>query len=171
MLSIDHLNKVISNIEYTISSLPRSHPQFPLLLSVLGVARLSRYKVSDDERDLDTSISQLAHAIFLPSGLSINDLHPNAFFHLAVALFHRSQKLKHLGSVKYCVKYLHFFGNNHWRPSESNAMTSQHYLCVHWLFRWSWSLEMRCSALRRYQLYAPSSSPRISTSHCLTPPS
>ena len=106
-VSIGNIDEVISNTEYTLSSLPRSDPRSPPLLALLGVARLFRFKVSDDERDLATSVTQLVHAIFLPSGFSIGDLNLT-FFYLAAALYHRSDKLKHLGSVKYCVKYLHF---------------------------------------------------------------
>ena len=61
-------------------------------------------------RDLDTSILQFAHALFLPFGFS-TQYGPNpieVFFFLTVALFRRSQKLNQPSDVRYCVKYLRY---------------------------------------------------------------
>ncbi|KAH9957209.1 CHAT domain-containing protein [Russula dissimulans] len=109
-LSIDQVNEVISNAEHTLSSLPRSDPQFPPLFTLLGIARVIRYGSSDDRQDLDRSIIQLTHAVFLPFGLSVeSNVNPiQAFFYLAAALFHRSHKFKQLDTVKYCVKYFRY---------------------------------------------------------------
>jgi len=109
-VSIDQVNKVISNTEDTISSLPRSDPQFPPLFALLGIARVIRYRLSDDEQDLDRSIAQLTHAVFLPLPPSVEGSVNliQAFFYLAAALFHGSHKFQQLSTLKYSVKYLRY---------------------------------------------------------------
>src|SRR5712672_809330 len=62
------------------------------------------------------------------------------------------------------------FETNHLRPSASNTIVSQRYLCVLWLFRWNWSpatLATGCTCrtlLRKCRLSASSSSLRMSMS-------
>src|SRR5712671_4839092 len=109
-VSLDKVDKDISDMEYALSILTGSHPLFPPLLGSLAHARLARFYLSGDQRDRDMSIINLSHAIFLPFGPFSTD-GPNpitAFLHLSKALLERSYKLKQLSGVECSLKYLHF---------------------------------------------------------------
>ena len=80
------------------------------MLSTLALNRLRRYTLSGDERDLEISILQSTHAIFLPFPFSTKR-GPNivsTFFFLLEALLHRSRNLNQPNDVKYCVDHLHY---------------------------------------------------------------
>jgi hypothetical protein len=106
-VSIDEIDKDISDGEHLYSSMPRSNPLRPAFLSTLANLHLLRYELSDDRQDLNTSILQFTHAILLPFYSTKRDLNPiAALFSLAKALFRRSLKDRQLEDVLYCVKYL-----------------------------------------------------------------
>ena len=65
-----------------------------------------RYTLSNDERDLETSILQFTHAILLPFPLLKNVI--STFFFLTQALCYRSQKSKLPRDVVCCLKYLYY---------------------------------------------------------------
>jgi hypothetical protein len=82
------------------------------LLSTLAIVRYARYELSDDERDLDTSILLSTLGILLPSFPStvIKNV-PNpitTFYYLTVAFFHRSLKASRPNDVEYCVRHLRY---------------------------------------------------------------
>jgi hypothetical protein len=82
------------------------------LLSKLAIIRSVRYTLSDDERDLDTSILLSTHAILLPSILStvIKD-GPNlilAFYSLTRTFLFRSLNASRPNDVECCVRYLRY---------------------------------------------------------------
>ena len=110
--SIDEVDKDISKVQDMVSALPIPipYPYRRLLPSAQASLRLLRYYLSGDERDLETSILQFTHVVFLPflpsTGCRTNPI--MEFFYLTEALYHRSCKLKQPGDVRYCVKYLHF---------------------------------------------------------------
>jgi CHAT domain-containing protein len=106
---INEIDEDISKNQRTLLSLTLSDPRRPVLLSTLAEARLQRYKLSDDEQDLDTSILQFTYIIIvlpfhLPIGRGPNPL--SAFFFLTEALFHRSSKYEEPSDVGYCIKCL-----------------------------------------------------------------
>ncbi|KAH9953037.1 hypothetical protein BC827DRAFT_1273902 [Russula dissimulans] len=109
--SLDEVDKRISDAEYVLSSLTRSDPRFPHLIHLLGLSRLHRYMLSDDQQDIDKSLIYLTHAILLPPyPLSIHGRHPIiSLFLLPCALLIRSYELEQLSGVECCVKFLHFF--------------------------------------------------------------
>ncbi|KAH9955989.1 CHAT domain-containing protein [Russula dissimulans] len=107
--SLDEVDKVIADAEYALSSLTRSHPRFPLLISILGIYRRYRYWWLNDQQDVDKSLIYLTHAIFLSSDPLPDGPHPiTSFFLLSQALLDRSHVLKQLSGVEHCVKYFHF---------------------------------------------------------------
>ena len=91
------------------SSLPLSHPQHSARHSILAIPSSRSYSLPD-ERDLETSILQFTHAVFLSSPLATEGgSNPVlAFFLLAEALLHRSLKFQQPDDLKYCVKYLRY---------------------------------------------------------------
>ena len=110
--SIDEVDKDISKVEDMASTLPLPipYPHCRLVFSALAILRLLRYKLSNDERDLKTSILQFTHVLLLPfhhpTGSSANPI--REFFNLTEALYHRSCKLKQPGDITCCLKYLHY---------------------------------------------------------------
>ena len=67
-VSIYEAEQRIFGIQDILSSIPPSNYLYSAGLTVLAEARLARYALTNDERDVDTgmSIIQLAHAILLP---------------------------------------------------------------------------------------------------------
>ena len=110
--SIDEIDTHISDGQHHLSSMPRSHPLHHAILSTQANLHLQRYKLSDDDRDLNKSILQFTHAILFPFHLSTKQPEgPNpvaTFFSLSEALFYRSLKHGQLEDVVYCVKCLHY---------------------------------------------------------------
>jgi CHAT domain-containing protein len=113
-VSIDEVDKKISEVQDIISALPQPIPysyRRPFL-ATQAILRLRRYDLSKDERDLETSTLQFTQVMFLPfyprpsAGCSINPLRD--FFCLTEALYHRSYKLNQPGDIGYCLKYLHY---------------------------------------------------------------
>ncbi|KAH9955986.1 CHAT domain-containing protein [Russula dissimulans] len=108
-LSLDEVDKDISDAEDALSSLTRSDPLFPSLIRILGLSRLNRYTLSHNQQDRDKSLIYQTHSIFLPFDPFPDGSHPiPSFFLLSRALLDRSYKLKQLSGVEYCVKYFHF---------------------------------------------------------------
>ena len=99
------VNDIDRQTTYTqdTSSLPQSRNQRVSLFETLASASSVRYTLSDDERDLETSILQFTHAILLPSPLFRNSI----FLSLAQALFERARKSRLPGDVACCLKSLY----------------------------------------------------------------
>jgi hypothetical protein len=112
-VSIDEVDKKISEVQDIISALPQPIPYAcrRAFLASQAILRLRRYDLSKDERDLETSTFQFTHVMFLPFhpsiGCSTNPLRD--FFFLTEALYHRSCTLKQPEDVSYCLKYLNYF--------------------------------------------------------------
>ena len=70
-----------------------------------------RYNLSEDERDLETSILQFTHAILLPFPSPLSRDIISTFFLLTQALFYRALKSKLPRDVACCLKYLHYMQN------------------------------------------------------------
>ena len=110
--SIDEVDKDISKVQDMASALPQPipYPYCRLVPSALTILRLLRYKLSNDEQDLETSILQFTHVLLLPfhrpTGCSANPI--KEFFDLTEALYHRSCKLKQPGDTSCCLKYLRY---------------------------------------------------------------
>ncbi|KAH9980708.1 hypothetical protein BJV74DRAFT_887615 [Russula compacta] len=94
--SLLEINNRISQLHNILLTLPRSDPLRSKYLSSLASARFTRYKLSDENQDLDKSISHSTEAILLsfdpPIGSSQNVI--TTFCFLANLLSRRSQKLK-----------------------------------------------------------------------------
>jgi len=73
------------------------------------VARLGRYMLTDENEDLEESISLSVEAILSFDPHIGHDSHVvHAFFFLADSLFRRSHKLERLGDSKHCVRYFRY---------------------------------------------------------------
>ncbi|KAI0250877.1 CHAT domain-containing protein [Lactifluus subvellereus] len=89
---------------------PRSHPDRPLWLFYLSIARSIRYTMSDEDEDLDEYILHLTEAILHPRArLYINVV--QAFFLLTKGLIHRPNRFVQPGYVTHLVKYLRHLRN------------------------------------------------------------
>ncbi|KAI0294276.1 hypothetical protein B0F90DRAFT_1291875 [Multifurca ochricompacta] len=109
LVPISEIDHDIYQIQSIIQSLPRSNPQFSILLHALGLARFNRYTSSDDNDDLDKSILYFTHAIFLPqpsAGHGRNIL--QVFLDLTDALLLRLENSKQPEDVEYLIQYLHY---------------------------------------------------------------
>jgi CHAT domain-containing protein len=109
-VTVDEIDKCISDNQDTLSSLPRSSYRHAALLSTLASLRLDRFLLLDDEQDLKMSILQFSRSIFMPFPLSTGD-DPNiisTLYSLSHALIYRSRKYNQLSDVGYSIKYLHF---------------------------------------------------------------
>jgi CHAT domain-containing protein len=124
-VSIDVIDENISYYRHSLSPLipPSSHQRTAIVLR-LAILHLYRFLLSDDERDLEISILQFTHAIFLPYHPSaVHD--PNliwTFIFLTRALFHRCCKYEQTNDVRYCLTYLRLLRN-----STPNAFGVTHY--------------------------------------------
>ena len=107
--SIDDIDKEITYLQDTLSSLPQSSDRRAHLLENLASALFVRYTLADDGEDLKTSILQSTHAILLPFPVSRNII--PTFFFLTKSLFHRTLKSKLPGDVACCLKYLYHMRN------------------------------------------------------------
>ena len=107
--SIDDIDKEITHLQDTLSSLPQSSHRRAPLLGTLASTLFVRYTLSDDARDLETSILQSTHAILLPFPLPRN-ITPTFFF-LTKTLFHRALKSKLPRDVTSCLNYLYYMRN------------------------------------------------------------
>jgi len=106
LLDIDNY---IFQAQNELLPLPRADPSRSPYLTTLAVARLARYELTDENEDLEESVSHSVQAI-LPFDPHIGrGSHVvTAFFYLAVSLFHRSHKLKRLDDSKHCVGYFRY---------------------------------------------------------------
>jgi len=110
--SLHKIDKRISNYQETFTSLPRSSHRRSDLLVKLASLQLKRFKLSDDERDLEASMLQYTHAIFLPFH-HLTELRRDAtltaiFIRLSQILIHRSRTSNQAGDVRYSAKYLRY---------------------------------------------------------------
>jgi hypothetical protein len=91
--------------QYHLWFRPRSHPDRPLWLFYLAIARYVRYKMSDEDEGLDEYTLHLTEAILhLRARLYIDIV--KASFLLTESLIHRSHGLEEPGYVTHLVKYL-----------------------------------------------------------------
>ncbi|KAH9976512.1 CHAT domain-containing protein [Russula compacta] len=107
LLGIDNST---SRLQYLLLTTPRDLLHRSTALSTLAKARLKRYEFSNENEDLDMSISYSTEAILLPFAPPL-ELVPNvrtAFVYLAVAFFLRSRKLKRPSDINYTIKYLRY---------------------------------------------------------------
>ena len=112
------IEEYISLGQDILSSLPRSHPLRPPWISGLAVARQQRYGLLGDVRDLNTSIVQYAHTIFLPFHFSAEGA-PNllqVFYCLTGTIFVRSFKFKEPSDITHCLKYLRYLRGQSLQP-------------------------------------------------------
>ena len=108
-VSIDDIDKRITYLQVSLSSLPQSSHRRASLHEDLALELAARNTLSDDERDLDASILQSTHAILLPFPVSRNIV--STFLLLTRSLFCRSLESKLLRDVAYCRKYLYYMRN------------------------------------------------------------
>jgi CHAT domain-containing protein len=108
-VSIPEIEGQIYNHQNILSSLPRPHPRrAECLLSIAGW-RMKHYGLSDCHEQLNKSILHLTEALLHPLPRTRHP--PNTdrlLFSLALVLYLRSTKFKHLDDVQYCVKYLRY---------------------------------------------------------------
>jgi hypothetical protein len=91
-----------------LSLLPRSAPTRASDVYGLATERLKRYKLSNQQDDLEQSILGFTEAILsLPLPLPFPNIH-QAFHSLTLATFLRAEKSKHPEDVKYSVIYLRY---------------------------------------------------------------
>jgi tetratricopeptide (TPR) repeat protein len=109
-VTLNDIDKRISTFKNALSSLPQSNHRRAGRLSTLGHRQLNRFYQTGDMLDLETSILQFTHAIFLSTHLaSLNEEHTVPIFYLLVtALFCRSHEYKRSSDVRFCVKFLRF---------------------------------------------------------------
>ena len=121
MLEIDN---DILQLRNGLSPLPRTDPSRSAYLTTLAVAQLARYELTDENGDLEESISRSVDAILSFDPHIGHDSHVvTAFFFLADSLFRRSQKLKRLGDSKHCLKYFRYLRD---QSLETSRITRGH---------------------------------------------
>ena len=110
--SLHEIDKLISNYEETFTSLPRSSHRRSALLVKLAHLRSERFVSSHDEQDLDASILQYTHAIFLPfhhlTEHRQDTTVPAIFIRLSRLLVLRSLKSKQPSDVRYSAMFLRY---------------------------------------------------------------
>ena len=112
--SLDEIDKCISGHEETFNSLPRSSHRRLKLLVELASLRFERFNSSHDVQDLDVSILQSTHAIFLPfrhpTEHSQDDTVTGILICLSRLLVRRSWESKQprASDVKYSVECLRY---------------------------------------------------------------
>jgi len=106
LLEID--NRILQ-IRNKLLSLPRTDPSRFTYLSTLAKARYLRYGLTNENEDLEESISHSVEAIlsFDPQ-IGHNSDVVTAFVSLAASLLRRSHKLKRPDDSKYCITYLRY---------------------------------------------------------------
>ena len=106
MLDIDNY---ILQAQNKLLPLPRADPSRSTYLTTLAVARSARYVLSDENEDLEETISLSVEAILSFNPHIGHDSHVvTAFFYLADSLFRHSVKLKRLDDSKQCLRYFRF---------------------------------------------------------------
>lgn len=100
----------IAIVQNSLSFYPRSHPIRIISVHMLAIARLTRYKLSEEKQELDKSILHYTEAIFLPpvyrGGRSLNAV--QLLFHLASALLARSKDFEQPNDSKNSIEYLRY---------------------------------------------------------------
>ena len=88
------------------------------------MARLARYELTDENEDLEESISRSVEAILsIDPQIGHNSHVVTAFFFLADTLFRRSDKLKRLDDSKHCVRYFRYLRD---QSLETSRITRDH---------------------------------------------
>jgi len=106
LLEID--NRILQ-IRSKLSSLLRANPSRSTYLAALAKARYLRYELTNENEDLEESISRSVEAIlsFDPQ-IGHNSDVVTAFVSLAASLLRRSHKLKRPDDSKHCITYLRY---------------------------------------------------------------
>ena len=106
MLEID--NYILQN-RNKLSSLPRADSRRSTFLVNLAITRFVRYVLTDENEDLEESISPSVEVVlsFDPHIGHDSDV-VTAFFNLAMSLLCRSRKLKRPDDSKHCVRYFRY---------------------------------------------------------------
>ncbi|KAH9047466.1 CHAT domain-containing protein [Lactarius deliciosus] len=108
--SIADIDDSITFVQNSLRRYPRSHLTHITGVQTLALARLSRYGLSQQKKDLDKSILHYTEAIFLPpvsrAGPSLHVV--QLLFDLASALLDRSEDFDQPGDVKYSIEYLRY---------------------------------------------------------------
>jgi len=96
-------------IRNKLSPLPRADPRRFTYLATLALVQLARYRRTDENEDLEESISLSVEAILLfdPNIGHGSDV-VDAFFYLADSHLRRSQKLKRPDDSKHSVRYFRY---------------------------------------------------------------
>ena len=99
-------------------SLPRGSRRCTALLTRLAIKLHRRFLLSGDEQDLEMSIIQCTHAVFLSFHPSTKGgpNHLLVFHDLAVTLLSRSFRSKRASDLQCAIKYLHYLRD---RPNEA----------------------------------------------------
>jgi tetratricopeptide (TPR) repeat protein len=98
---------MIATVQKSLSSFPRSHPEYIAHVQILAKVRFERYKLSHQKEDLDKSILHFNEAIFLPDILAKPFLNAvQTLFNLAIALLSRSEEFKQSEDIKSSIEYL-----------------------------------------------------------------
>ena len=110
--SLHEIDKLISNHQEIFTSLPHSSHRRSTLLVKLAHLQSERFQSSHDERDLDASILQYTHAIFLPSHHLTEHRQdatvPAIFIRLSRLLVLRSLKSKQPSDVRSSAEFLRY---------------------------------------------------------------
>ena len=104
--SINDIDKEITYLRDTLSSLSQPSHRHAPLLEALAKALFARYILSHDDRDLETSILHSTHAIFIAFPLPRNII--SAFYFLTQVVSCRTLKSKLLSDVACNLKYLYY---------------------------------------------------------------
>ena len=110
--SLHEIDKLISNHQEIFTSLPHSSHRRSTLLVKLAHLRSERFRSSHDERDLEASILQYTHAIFLPFHHLTEHRQdatvPAIFIQLSRLLVLRSLKSKQPSDIRSTVEFLRY---------------------------------------------------------------
>jgi CHAT domain-containing protein/tetratricopeptide (TPR) repeat protein len=96
----------ITFLQNSLSLYPRAHSEHINCVSALAVARLMRFRLSQEKEDLDQSIVHYTTAILLPVSRA-GDV-PRLLLSLTTALRERSEKYEQPRGIEYSIKYLRY---------------------------------------------------------------
>jgi len=108
-VSLLEIDNIILQIRNELLTLPRADPRRSMYFATLALVQLARYWQTDENEDLEESISLSVEAILLfdPNIGHGSDV-VEAFFSLADSLFRRLQKLNRPDDSKHCLRYFRY---------------------------------------------------------------
>ena len=109
-MSLLEIDDDILQIRNILSPLPQADPRRSTYLAILAGARSMRYELTDENEDMEESISRSVEAILSFDPHIGHDSHVvvTTFFFLADSLFRRSVKLKRLDDSKRSLRYFRY---------------------------------------------------------------